>query len=937
MGEQMPKLFLLDLMSMFFRSHMAMDRNPLTNAEGLVVSGIYGVIRQIGQVIRTEKPDAIFIATDTSKPTFRHKMYDEYKANRPPMPAEMVSQIPILYELLELAGVKPLAKAGLEADDILATCAKQSNAAGWECFVLTADKDLMQIVGPGISLYNTRKGGEVFVTDREAVINKFAVPPEKVIEVLALMGDASDNVPGVPRVGPKTAGDLVSRYGNIEGIYENLEDLGKKAVRRYLEENRDLAYLSRDLVTIDADAEFEFSVDELQLPDFSNSDFQRRMMDFGFQTLLRQISPATSAENKQAEKVPELQRVYHTVHNKIEFEEFRKVLLRDTIQSDINAVCSFDLETTGLDSLNCKIVGFSFSWVHGEAWYVPAKFCPEGAAADTVQAEMFSSETGTLFATDQDDVSPDLQWILDSLKEWYENPAVKKMGQNCKYDINVLSQYGIAVSGIEFDTMLASFALRPVGRQHNLDALALHYLGMNKVPTKELIGSGVKQISMADVPLDKIAFYACEDADVVLQISDSLKKELSEAGLTDLINKIDIPTMEMLCRVEQNGVSLDVTHLEKLSIELQEEMDLLEKEIYELAGEEFNINSPKQLAEILFNKIGMKPGKKTKTGYSTDVRELERLAADNELPGKLLEFRQLAKIRSTYSEALPRMINPRTGKVHTNFNQTIAATGRLSSTDPNLQNIPIRTSWGEQIRAAFIPASEGRVLIDADYSQIELRLLAHLSQDEELVKTFRNGGDIHARTGSAIFGVNEMDVSSEMRRMAKIVNFGVIYGMGPYALSGNLDVSISEAKSFIDEYYKLYHGVFSYSQKVIADARNDGYVVNLFGRRRYLPEIDSANRQLRENTERIAMNTPIQGSAADLIKIAMIDIDNWIRKESLDLQMISQVHDELLFETTQEKAPDYSATIRKLMEDAVELSVPLVVEPCFGLNWLKAK
>lgn len=920
----MKKLFLVDLMSLFFKSHMAMERHHLTTGDGLVISGVNGVLQILLRILRSEDPAALLIATDTPGPTFRHELYPAYKAHRPPMPAEMVAQLPILYELLEAAGLPVVKDTRYEADDLLASLALKARAEGWECYVVTADKDLMQIVGDGVFLYNTKKGGEIDLVGVDRVREKFGVGPEQVVDVLALMGDSSDNVPGVPGVGPKTAADLISRYGDLDGVYAHLEDLGKKAVRAKLEDNRELAYLSKKLVTIDVDAPLPADPDRLRLPDWDTPALRKRLLDLGLRGVLRQLGePAASAGPAATAGGGEpLPRDYRGVRDRAGVEAFVERLERATLQEGL--ACAFDLETTGLDPLNCRIVGFSFSWKEGEAWYLPARL--PGAEED-------APGTGDLFAAVAAD---DLDWVLGKLKAWYENPSAKKLGQNAKYDVNVLSQYGVVVKGVVFDTMLASYVLRPSGRGHDLDTLSLHYLGLEKIPTSALIGSGAKQISMAEVPFETIREYACEDADAVRRLWPLLAAELEEAGQTGLFTDIDLPTMDMLCRVEQEGIRVDVAPLEELSKELQRRLDELEGEIHELAGEAFNLNSPKQLSQILFEKLRLKPGRKTSTGYSTDERELERLAADDPLPRQLLEYRQLAKIKGTYADSLPRLVNPRTGRVHTSFNQTIAATGRLSSTDPNLQNIPVRSEIGRRIRAAFVPQDADHVLIDADYSQIELRVLAHISGDRALGEAFREGADIHARTAAAIFGLDERDVDPEMRRQAKVVNFGVIYGMGAYALAGNLGLPVAEAKRFIDEYFRVYEGVKSWAEATIEAARERGWVANLFGRRRYLPDISSDNRQLRENTERIAVNTPIQGSAADLIKVAMIRLDR-LAAETPGLRMLLQVHDELLFEAPRDKAEAWLPVIRREMEGAAELSVPLVAEPAIGDSWLSAK
>ena len=933
----MPKLFLVDLMSLFFRSHMAMERHHLTNGDGMIVSGISGVIRTLLTIERLEEPEAIVVCSDTTGKTFRHELYEEYKANRPPMADEMAAQLPHLYQLLNSAGLPVHTCQGYEADDLLATLAVRAREAGWQVFIVSSDKDLMQLVDERTFLYTTRRGGEIELVGADAVRAKFGVSPHQVGDLLALMGDASDNVPGVPKVGVKTAGKLISSYGSLDGIYENLEDLKGKAVGRQLAENEEQARLSRRLVELDTQAPCTVDLDKLPKKDWSSPELVEQMMNLGFRGLIQQAGKlSTRAASQSQEDAPapaqEVDRVYHTVRSREEFSAFFNELRRDTDPSaDSPAACAFDLETTSLDAHNCTIVGFSFSWKPGEAWYIPSRF-PTGD-----DAEPGPNDELPLFEKRVEFDPVDLNWLLEQLRDWYEDANCRKLGQNCKYDINVLAQYGIHVRGVVFDTMLASYVIQPAGRQHNLDALSLRFLGESKIPTSELIGKGARAISMADVPLDRIAEYACEDADCVLRLWPLLQKELEKSDLGSLFQDIDLPTMQVLCGMEQNGVQVDVEQLTALGEELQEQMSVLQAEVFELAEEEFNINSPRQLASILYEKLGLKPGKKTSTGYSTDVRELERLADDHPLPQKLLEYRQLAKLKSTYVDALPRMVNPRSGRIHTSFNQTIAATGRLSSTDPNLQNIPVRSEWGRRIRDAFVARDTDHVLIDADYSQIELRVLAHISGDPELSRAFREGEDVHARTAAAIFGVSQEDVDGEMRAQAKVVNFGVIYGMSAYALAGNLGLPVGEAKRFIDEYFSLYAGVRSYVESTLEQAREQGWVANIFSRRRYLPDIQAANRQLRENTERIAVNTPIQGSAADLIKISMIHLAERIPREMPELQMISQVHDELLFEAPRHLAEEYALVIRQEMEHAYELDVPLVAEPGIGESWLKAK
>lgn len=920
----MRRIFLIDLMSLFFKSHMAMERRHLSTGDGLIISGIHGVLSTLLRIQQSEHPAAMVVTSDTKEPTFRHELYPEYKANRPPMAEEMVAQLPILYELLELAGLPAVRMEGFEADDLLATMAIEARDAGAEAVIVTADKDLMQVVGPNLFLYNTKRGGEVDLVGVDRVREKFGVTPDQVIDVLALMGDSSDNVPGVRGVGPKTAADLVSRYGDLDGVYAHLEDLGKKAVRGKLAEAKQMAYLSKQLVTIDTSVRHGVDLEAAGLPDWSNPALREKLLGLGLKNILQrsaQLESITVVGTEQT--VTPRERQYHTITDMGQLKNFASRL---AAASKEGRTCAFDLETTGLDAHACRIVGFSFSWQAGEAWYLPARF--PGKEEGEPQEDLF---------TPRREPDEDLAQILPLLRDWYESPDAPKAGQNAKYDMNVLAAHGVHVQGLVFDTMLASFVVRPAGRRHDLDTLSHHYLGVEKIPTSDLIGSGAKQITMADVPLARVAEYACEDADCTFRLIAPLERELREANLLDLYREIDLPMAPVLARMEQQGVKVERVQLEQLSAEIEARLAELEGEIHELAGESFNINSPRQLGVILFEKLRLKPGKKTTTGFSTDVRELERLAREEPLPRLILDYRQLAKLKGTYSDALPKLINERTGRVHSNFNQTIAATGRLSSTDPNLQNIPVRSEWGRRIRAAFIPGSEDQILIDADYSQIELRMLAHISGDAELCRSFNEGADIHRRTAAAIFGVDEDAVLPEMRDQAKVVNFGVIYGMGAFALAGNLEISVREAQRFIDGYFELYSGVKTWTEALVAEARAQGYVSNLFGRRRYVEDLNSENRQLREAAERVAVNTPIQGSAADLIKKAMLNLDARQAKDLPGLRMISQVHDELIFEAPLEKGEAYAVEIRREMEQVVELKVPLVAEPKLGRSWLEAK
>ncbi len=903
---QRKKLFLIDGSALAYRSYFAFVKNPLINSRGENTSAIFGFLNSLLKIIDEHHPDYLAAVFDTPEPTFRHKIYPEYKATRQKMPDEMSEQLPRIRQVLEALRVPILEIPGLEADDVMGSLAIKAAQQNFETYLVTADKDFYQLVSPNIKVYDPgRAGKESEVLDEEGVVRKIGLPPSKIIDYLSLMGDSSDNVPGVEGIGPKTALELLQQFDSLDQIYQHLDQIGRESLRNKLEQNRELAYLSRQLVTLDIQAPLEIDLETLKRHEPDRARTFQLLKELEFNSLLDRFTAT--------EKTSEVK--YATITTQEQLDQF-------IAQLKSCSQFTFDLETTDVDAMKAEIVGLSFCWKEGEAYYIPTVSVKTKSSADLFSVERFRGLP--------------LQAVLRQLAPIFQDEAIKKSGQNVKYDLLVLSRAGVEVRGVDFDTMIASYVVNPSLRQHNLDALALTYFNYQKIPTKELIGVGKKQISMAEVPIEEVSRYACEDADYTQRLRHVLEPMLIQYDLKKLFDDVEMPLVQVLMEMERNGVSLDVPLLEKMSRELSQRLDELIENIYQLAGQRFNINSTKQLADILFKKLGLPVKKKTKTGPSTDVDVLEELAKEHQLPRELLEYRQLSKLKSTYVDALPRLINPETGRVHTSYNQTVAATGRLSSSDPNLQNIPIRTELGRKIREAFIPADDRHVILDADYSQIELRIMAHLSQDPMLIKAFQEGKDIHRETAALVFKVPPEEVTDEMRRRAKEVNFGIMYGMGAYGLASRLEISQEEAEMFIINYFASYPKIQEFMMETQEFARKNGYVTTLLNRRRYLPDIHSDNRRVREFAERNAINTPIQGTAADLIKVAMINIFRRIKAERLASKMIMQVHDELVFEVPIDEVDRMKELVRHEMEQAIELSVPIKVDVGVGRNWLEA-
>ncbi|HUT32548.1 MAG TPA: DNA polymerase I [Planctomycetota bacterium] len=920
-----PRLFLIDGHALAYRSYFAFIRSPLINSKGQNTSAIYGFASSVLRLIEKEAPDRIAVVFDSPEPTFRHEKFADYKATREKMPDEMRGQLPVLDEVVAALGLPSLRCPGYEADDVIGTLARRAEQAGWDTTIVTGDKDFMQLVGDHIRLLDLKKkAGDDEVVDRAAVEARFGVLPEKVVDVLGLMGDTSDNVPGVQGVGEKTAVELVKTFGSLHAALDHAPEVKNKRVREGLLAGRDQALLSRELVTIRTDAPVAFDPEQFGR---HTPDAQRLLQLFEeleFPSLIEKIQFAGAAADQEG---------YHTVTDRTAFEELLARLRRAE-------EFVLDLETTSTEPTRAEIVGLSFAFREREAFYVPAIW--EGGP----QSSSFPSSSSDLplFASAPPAPRPcspsQLDLVLARLKPVLEDPAIRKGGQNIKYDMVVLANYGIEVRGVAFDTMVESYLLDPSQRQHNLDLLALKHLNFRKIPTSELIGKGKAQISMRDVPLAKVAAYACEDADVTLRLHHLFLPKLEDADLDDLYHDVEVPLVGVLARMESRGVRVDLDLLAALSAEFAGKIDALVAQIYQLAGEEFNVNSTQQLGAILFDKLQIQKGegrrvRKTKTGYATSVGALEDFA-DEPIVQRLLEYRGLAKLKGTYVDAFPTLVNPRTGKIHTSLNQTVTTTGRLSSSDPNLQNIPIRTEVGKRIREAFVPSDPSRRLLCADYSQIELRVLAQFTVDENLIGAFCRGEDIHRRTASEVFETPIEQVTPDMRSRAKAINFGIIYGMGPQRLAHDTGISLPEAQQFIERYFRRYPLIKKYMEDTIAAAGRDGFVSTILGRRRPIPEVYSTNQGIRSAAERAAINTPIQGSAADLIKVAMVRLDERLRKSYPDAWMILQVHDELVFDVPAGQAVAVSEVVREEMESAMTLDVPLKVDISVGTTWSKA-
>jgi DNA polymerase-1 len=884
-------VFLIDGSAFLYRAFHAIQH--LSTAKGHPTNATYGVTRILMKLIREKNPTYAAVFFDVKGPTFRHEKYADYKANRPPMPDEMAVQIPDVHRMIATLNIPVVQKSGYEADDLVGTYARIAREQGFKVVMVTGDKDFIQLISDDCILWDPMKD---IVQDKAGVEADMGIAPHQYIDVLGLAGDTSDNIPGVKGVGPKTAIKLVAEFGSIDNLYQNLDQVAsKKKLHENLSIGKDIVLLSRDLATIDCHVDVTSSIADFKLKPFDNAKAFDLFQELEFKTLAREFAEKQNAADKDYQMitdVPELEKLAQTLK-----------------KTDIFAI---DTETTSIHPMTADLVGISFSFQAHTGFYVPV-----GHTDDTPQIE-----------------KPDVLRILGPV---LADPTRHKAGQNIKYDMIVLARYGMPLNGVTFDSMIASYLLNPTRRGHGLDQIALDLFGYKMVSYEEITGKGKDQIGFQEVPAKDALFYAAEDADLTFMAYQRFSEHLEKQGLSDLMANIEVPLIPVLADMEMTGFRVDKTALARLSETFETEMNQLEQAIYDLAGETFNINSSQQLGVILFDKLGLKSVKKTrkKTGYSTDVEVLTKLADVHPLPEKLLRYRTLGKLKSTYADALGQLIHEDTGRIHTSFNQTITATGRLSSSNPNLQNIPIRKPEGRKIRETFIPA-DGCTLVSADYSQIELRILAHCAEDEILIQAFRDEEDIHTRTAVEVFQVLPGFVTDDLRSQAKAINFGIIYGMSAYRLSNELNISRKMADTYINHYFKRYAGVKAFIDETIRRTRETGETATIFGRKRNLPDINASNANQRHFAERAAVNTPIQGSAADLIKLAMIQMAKALEDRGMRSKMILSVHDEIIFDVPEAETSDLIALARKIMEGVHPLKVPLKVNFGTGENWALA-
>ena len=902
--SKQPLLLLIDGSSYLYRAFHGLP--PLTNKQGVPTGAVYGVVRMLRKLIDEERPERVAMIFDAKGKTFRHSMYKDYKANRPPMPDDLQVQIEPLHELIQALGIPLISVPKVEADDVIGTLAQIGVEKNHRVLISTGDKDMAQLVNEHVTLINTMN--EVRM-DLDGVVGKFGVTADQIIDYLALMGDKVDNIPGVPGVGPKTAVKWLQQYESMQGVIDNAEEV-KGKIGEKLRAAVDQLPLSYELATIKCDLTLDFVIDDLQINERNNSVLKNIYQELNFNTWLSEVDDQSndeSSKSSKSEQVAPTQKNYELILTHQQLTAWIKKLKEAEI-------FAFDTETDNLDYMQANLVGMSFSVTAGEAAYLP-------------------------IAHDYDDAPRQLSlaFVLNQLTDILQDPDLAKVGHNLKYDQSVLARYDVNLAGIKHDTMLESYIVNSTASRHDLDTLSELHLNHKNIKFEEVAGKGVKQITFNQVSLDVALDYAAEDADMSLQLHQYFWPQLSALEKqTALYQQIEIPMVTVLSKLERNGVLIDAIRLEKQGEELKTKIAALEKQAYKTVGEEFNLDSPKQLQKILFEQLELPVIRKTPKGQPSTAEDvLQELAHDYEFPQHILEYRSLKKLKTTYVDKLPQQICENTGRVHTSYQQAVASTGRLSSTDPNLQNIPIRTEEGRRIRQAFV-ASKGKVLFAADYSQIELRIMAHLSQDKRLVEAFAAGEDVHSATAAEVFAVDINSVTKEQRRAAKAINFGLIYGMSAFGLGKQLGIRRGEAQSYVDLYFERYPGVKEYMDNTRELAHEQGYVETIFGRRLYLPEINSKNAQRRQYAERTAINAPMQGSAADIIKRAMIAIDEWINTTRKSVTMIMQVHDELVFEVKTSKLDDAHKNITSLMVSAAELSVPLEVDANSGLNWDEA-
>jgi DNA polymerase-1 len=889
MPEKSP-VYLIDGSAYFYRAYHAIT--PLTTANGLPTHAAYGFTNILLRVIREKSPEFLAVAFDAKGPNFRHEKYAEYKANRPPMPDDLAVQIPYIKKIVEAHNIHTMEEQGVEADDLIASAARKLAALGHKVIVVSGDKDLLQLVNDDIILWDPMKD---VVMDREGVKKKYNVLPDRLLDLFALMGDKSDNIPGVPGIGPKSAEKLINEYGSLDNLYENLESLKKSKMKDNLEVHKDDAYLSRELIDLKEDLDISKNIDDYRLPDPDTDKLKKLYTELEFTRLMKAEIPVEPVSREG----------FALVQTDEDLTDLLKLLQK----ADYMVL---DTETSALDPFSAELVGLSVCINTEQAFYIPLGHKDE-------EGKLFS---GQLAKKD----------VLKVLKQYLEDEKLPKLGHNLKFDYSIIKQQGegITLKGPLWDTMIASYLLDPGRRTFKLDDLCREILDLKMTTFSEVTKSDKRPDAFVYVSLEDARNYSCEDVHGACLLWEEFRPKLEKQKLWQLFADLETPLLPILAEMELAGIKVDITLLQELSLEFSAKLSELEKEIYKLAGQEFNINSPRQLGEILFEKLKLPHGRKTKTGYSTDVKVLEKLSF-HELPQAMLVHRNLSKLQSTYVEKLAGLVHAKTGRVHTSFNQTVTATGRLSSSNPNLQNIPIRTEEGQRIRQAFVP-EKGHVFVAGDYSQIDLRVLAHYSQDKALLEAFRSGQDIHNRTAAEIFFVSPMLITPQMRRVAKTINFGIVYGMSSFGLAGQLNLSRKEAQTFIDRYFKHYAGVQQFMEDIVKQARRDRHVTTLLNRIRLLPDINSSNRTRREFAERTAINTPIQGTAADIIKLAMIKVDHELKDAKLKAKMLLQIHDELVFEVPEKEVNKTEKLVKECMESVMKLDVPLVVNISAGKN-----
>ncbi|MGM0767799.1 MAG: DNA polymerase I [Pseudomonadota bacterium] len=905
--QQTPPVVLVDGSSYLFRAYHALP--PLTTSKNHPTGAIKGVVSMLRRLEQDFPGSKMVVVFDAKGKTFRHDMYEDYKANRPPMPDDLACQIEPIHEIVKAMGLPLLIVPEVEADDVIGTLANEATSKGIDVVISTGDKDMAQLVSDHVTLINTMTETRM---DRDGVVDKFGVTPEQIIDYLALVGDKVDNIPGVNKCGPKTAVKWLQEHPSLDEIMANADQV-KGKIGEYLREALDTLPLSRDLATIRTDVELDFGLEDLQLRSQNDEALLALFKEYEFRTWIAELEnagadAADTTEDTANSTARAVEKHYSVITEQADFDQWLERLKSAPL-------FAFDTETTSLRYMEAEVVGVSFAIEPGEAAYVPLAHDYMGAPEQL-----------------------DRDSVLAQLKPLLEDPERPKLGQNLKYDKNVLANHGITLEGIAEDTMLESYVLNSVASRHDMDTLAMQYLGEQTITFESIAGKGAKQLTFNQIDLEKAGPYAAEDADITLRLHHVLRPKLAETGkLRSVYEEIDLPLVPVLSRMEQRGAMISASTLKQHSQELAERMAELEKEAHEEAGETFNLGSTKQLQAIFYDKMGLPVIKKTPKGApSTAEPVLQELAHEHALPRLILEHRSLSKLKSTYTDTLPELIHHRTGRIHTSYHQAVTATGRLSSSEPNLQNIPIRSEQGRRIRQAFV-APRGHKLVAADYSQIELRIMAHLSGDKGLLTAFEKGEDIHKATAAEVFGVAVNDVTGDQRRSAKAINFGLIYGMSAFGLARQLDVGRNQAQEYIDRYFERYPGVLRYMDNIRKQAHDDGYVETLFGRRLYLPEINARNKQMQQAAERTAINAPMQGTAADIIKRAMVEVENWLLKDHADdARMVMQVHDELILEVREDAVEKIRKGLEKRMSAAASLDVPLLVEAGVGNNWDEA-